>query len=399
VLSEHGKNGLHNWILNDTAQALAEGKNTIAITGFPDPEIDALQFWGPVSGESLLEWGMTEDEIPDPTKEYHAEAWLIGEWVIKATLNADPMNRKPYYKASWEQIPGAFWGNSVADLVRDSAMMCNSAARALANNMGIASGPQVGVNVSRLADGEDVTQMVPWRIWQFKSDQYGAADAPLSFFQPNSQAAELMGVYEKYSTLADEQSGVPKYISGDSAPGGAGRTASGLSMMLQSAGKSIKQVISSIDVNVIEPLLQRWYTWNMLYSEDETLKGDVQINARGVLALVNHETAVVRRNEFLQLALTSPIVQKVVGLEGIADLLREAAKGLDMDSARLVPPIEVLQKRWKDEADAQAQMAQVEQGIPPGQQQPASPGSTEMNQQTLQNGAPITDNFSTQPQG
>lgn len=399
VLSEHGKNGLHNWLLNDTAQALAEGKNTNALTSSPDPEIDALQFWGSVSGESLLEWGMSEDEVPDQTKEYNVEAWLIGEWVIKATLNADPMGRKPYYKASWEQIPGAFWGNSVADLVRDSAMMCNSAARALANNMGIASGPQVGVNLSRLADGEDVTQIVPWKIWQFKNSEYGTGDPPISFFQPNSQAAELMGVYEKYASLADEQSGVPKYVTGDSAPGGAGRTASGLSMMLQSAGKSIKQVISSIDVNVIEPLLQRWYAWNMLYSDDDTLKGDVQINARGVLALVNHETAVVRRNEFLQLSLNSPIVQKVIGLEGIADLLREAAKGLDMDSARLVPPIEALQKRWADEAAAQAQMAQVEQGIPPGQQQPAGPGSTEMNQQTLANGAPITDNFSQQPQG
>jgi hypothetical protein len=398
VLSEYGKNGLRMWLWNDTEQALAEGKHVTGLTNAPDPEIDALQFWGSVSGESLLEWGMTDKEITDPTKEYNVEAWLIGEWVIKATLNYDPLGRKPYLKASWETVPGAFWGNSVADLVRDAAMMCNSSARALANNMGIASGPQVGVNVERLADGEDITQMVPWRIWQFKNNQYGGSDAPINFFQPSSQAAELMAVYEKFAALADETSGIPKYITGDSAPGGAGRTASGLSMMLQSAGKSIKQVISTIDVQIIEPLLQRWYAHNMLYSDDPTLKGDVQINAKGVLSLINHETAIVRRNEFLQLTLNSPIVQQVVGLEGVADLLREMAKGLDMDSARLVPPIEQLRKRWAEEAGAQAQMAQVQQGIPPGQQ-PQGPGSTEMNQQTLHDGAPVTDNFQQQPQG
>jgi hypothetical protein len=133
------------------------------------------------------------------------------------------------------------------------------------------------------------------------------------------------------------------------------------------------------------------------------LKGDVQINAKGVLALMNKETATVRRNEFLQLALNSPIVQRVVGMEGIADLLREAAKGLDMDSARLVPPIQVLQKRWAAEADAQAMTANAQEGIAPGQQvpgqQPQGPGSTEMNQQKLIGGAPVTDNFQQQPQG
>lgn len=401
ALSDYGKNGLHDWLRHDWDQANAEGKHLIGLTTGPDPEIDALQYWGSVSGESLIEWGMTEEEIPDPTKEYAVEAWLIGTWVIKATLNADPMGRKPYYKASWETIPGAFWGNSVADLVRDAAMMCNSAARALANNMGIASGPQVGMNVERLADNEEITQMVPWKIWQFKNDPYGGSAAPITFFQPNSQAAELMAVYEKFAILADETSGVPRYITGDSAPGGAGRTASGLSMMLQSAGKSIKQVISTIDVQIIEPLLQRWYAWNMLFSDDPTLKGDVQINARGVLALVNHETAIVRQSEFLQLTLNSPIVQQVVGLEGVADLLREMAKRLDMDSARLVPDIGTLRKRWAEEAATQAQMAQVQQGIPPGGQGGSAPGpgSTQMNQQTLQNGAPITDNFSPQPQG
>lgn len=399
VLSEYGRNGLRMWLWHDTEKADAEGKHVSGLLSAPDPEIDALQFWGTVSGEMLLDWGMSEDEIPDPTKEYNVEAWLIGEWVIKATLNFDPMGRKPYYKASWENIPGAFWGNSVADLVRDAAMMCNSAARALANNMGIASGPQVGVNLTRLADGEEITQMVPWKIWQFRSDPHGASDAPLTFFQPASQAAELMAVYEKFATLADETSGIPKYITGDSAPGGAGRTASGLSMMLQSAGKSIKQVISTIDVHVITPLLNRWYDWNMQFSDDETLKGDVQISAKGVLALMNKETAMVRRNEFLQLTLNSPVVQQVVGLEGVADLLREMSKGLDMDSARLVPPIEQLRKRWAQEAEAQAMLANAQQGVAPGQGGSApGPGSTENNAQKLMDGSPITDNFSTQAQ-
>lgn len=88
---------------------------------------------------------MDESEIEDPLGEYHIEAWLIGNYVIKATINPDPLHRKPYYKTSWENVPGCFWGNSVPDLCRDAQGVCNAAARALVNNMGLSSGPQVMV--------------------------------------------------------------------------------------------------------------------------------------------------------------------------------------------------------------------------------------------------------------
>jgi hypothetical protein len=45
----------------------------------------------------LLDWGMDKKQVPDPTQEYHVEAWLIGPYVIKAVLNYDPLCRKPYY--------------------------------------------------------------------------------------------------------------------------------------------------------------------------------------------------------------------------------------------------------------------------------------------------------------
>jgi hypothetical protein len=221
--------------------------------------------------------------------------------------------------------------------------MCNAAARALSNNMGISSGPQVGVNVSRLPAGEPITQMHPWKIWQFQSSDYQDSSKPLDFFQPQSNAQELMSVFEKYSQLADEYSGIPRYMTGEHAPG-AGRTASGLSMLINNAGKGLKQVISNIDTNVLTQLLERLYQHNLRYSQDPDLIGDVNIVANGAMSLVVKEAAAVRRNEFLQLVLTSPIAQQIVGLPGIAELMRENAKSLDMNTDRLVPPREAIEK-------------------------------------------------------
>jgi hypothetical protein len=246
ILADFGSTGF-DWLDHDDSEI-----EEVMDKDFDDAGSDviaALQLWDTVPGKVLLDWGMSESEVEDPHKSYPCEVWMVDNVVIRAVLNYDPLGRKPYYLTSFEKVPGKIDGNGVADLCMDAQNMCNAAARALANNMGISSGPQVGVNVSRLPSGEDITQMYPWKIWQFKQSEYGDQSAPLQFFQPQSNAGELMAVFEKFMTLADEVSGIPRYMTGQHVPG-AGRTSSGLSMLISNAGKSIKQVIGNIDYDV-----------------------------------------------------------------------------------------------------------------------------------------------------
>ena len=391
VLEDYGKGGLRDWIYVDLTKTTAEGKSTVAAGQNPSELIDALQYWGSVQGKTLLDWGMSEDEVPDPLAEYPIEAWLIGRWIIKAVINPDPMGRKPYFKASYEEVPGAFWGNSVADLCRDTQAVCNAAARSLVNNMSLASGPQVVYNVDRLPAGENITQLFPWKIWQVTSDPLSSGAKPVEFYQPSSQAAELMAVYEKFATLADEYTGIPRYMTGDSPAGGAGRTASGMSMLMSNAGKAIKQVIANIDDSIIRPCIERLYYYNMRYSDDPDLKGDINIVARGAASLIEKEAAQQRQTAFLQVALSNPIAQQVVGMEGIAELLRQSAKTLDLNTDDIVPPVAILKQRWAQQAaDQQAQLIAQNQGqaqaggTPPA---PQGPGAQ------LQNGAPVVNRF------
>ncbi len=324
--------------------------------------VAALQLWDSIPGKMLIEWGMDESEIEDPHKSYPCEVWMVSNTVIKAVLNYDPLGRKPYYLTSFEKVPGRIDGNGVADLCIDAQNMCNAAARALANNMGISSGPQVGVNVSRLPAGEDITQMYPWKIWQFKSSEYGDASAPMQFFQPNSNAAELMGVFEKFMELADEVSGIPRYMTGQHVPG-AGRTSSGLSMLISNAGKSIKQVIGNVDHDVLTPMLERQYQRNLRYSDDPDLIGDVQIVARGAMSLVVKEAEAVRKNEFLRLVLESPVAQEIVGPAGTAELMRDLAGNLNTNVDRLVPSREDIEKKQAQAQQQQMEMMQQQQAL------------------------------------
>jgi len=350
----------------------------------PTEVYDALEFWGKVSGKMLIEWGMTEEEVPDEAREYDACVWLVGNYVIKAVLNYDPLGRKPYAKTSFIKCPGAFWGKGLPEILSDLQNLCNAAARSLVNNLAIASGPQVEINIDRVPTNEPITQMFPWKIWQTMASPSGTSEQAVRFFQPNSNAAELMQVYEKFSRLADDHSGIPAYLYGDLDVQGAGRTSSGLSMLMGSAGKGIRQVVMHIDSDVIRPMVEQQYIYNMRYDPDESIKGDVDILAKGAVNLATKETMNVRRIEFMN-ATANPIDMEIMGLEGRAAILREVAKGLQLDTDEIVPSREKAMVRTASQEAAKMQATQ-QKTLPSPTQPDGSPkggmdGNTVMNRQ------------------
>jgi len=336
----------------------AELENKYNIWRSDSNKYDALEFWGRVSGQDLIDFGLDAEEVPDVSRMYDACVWVVGKWVIKATLNYDPLGDKPYRMTSCVKRPGALWGVSIPELIEDVQAMCNAAARALANNMGIASGPQVEISVDRLAEGEKITQVFPWKVWQTVADPMGSGQPAVRFNQPDDRSGPLLAVYQQFARMADEQSGIPAYVYGDGAVGGAGRTASGLSMLMGSAGKGIRQTVMHIDFDVIGPLVTAQYNWNMQYVDDMTIKGDCEVIPRGAVTLANREQLNVRRVEFLQ-ATANPLDAQIVGAKGRAAILREVAKGLAMPVDNIVPTDEQIDIQAGMQAAAQQQQAAV----------------------------------------
>jgi hypothetical protein len=329
----------------------------------------------------LLDWGIEADQVPDPAREYDANVWIVGSYIIKATLNYDPLGQKPYTKTSFIKKPGAFWGRGIPSIIEDVQGVCNAAARALVNNMGIASGPQVEVNIDRLPPNEDITQMYPWKIWQVLNDPLAVPQPAVRFHQPDDRAGQLMAVYERFARMADDQSGIPAYIYGDTDVKGAGRTASGLSMLMGSAGKGIRQVVMHIDNDIIRRIVERQFIYNMRYDDDESIKGDIRIVARGVVNLAVKETVNMRRLEFLN-ATGNEIDMQIVGVEGRAALLREIAKGLSMPVDDIVPSKEKLTHTLAMSAQQQAQQPAPAELQPGGEPVGDQRNTLVMNQAT-----------------
>jgi len=367
-----------SWINEDIEMAKDDEERKFHAFQRPTEIFDALEFWGKVSGSMLIEWGLTEEEIEDPAREYDANIWVIGNYIIKAILNYDPLGEKPYAKTSFIKCPGAFWGKGIPEIIEDLQGVCNASARALVNNMGISSGPQVEVNLERIPPNEDITQLHPWKIWQVTNDPLGSSAPAVRFTQPDDNANTLMGVYETFSKLADDHSGIPAYVYGDLNVKGAGRTASGLSMLMGSAGKGIRQVVMHIDSDVVKPIVSRQFLYNMRYDEDESIKGDLEILPRGAINLAIKETVNVRRLEFLN-ATANEIDMEIIGKEGRAAILREVAKGLQMPVEDVVPSREKASVMDRMQAKFAAQEQSAQQGPVPSQPDGSPQGGRDGN--------------------
>lgn len=348
AIADYGRGGLRSWLAQDYAREQLEGRYSWLQSS--DHEIDALQYLGVIPGELLAEWGL---QGIDPRQAYSAEVWLVGRHVLKAVLNPDPLQSKRVYKACFEALPGAWHGIALPERIADCADACNAASRALMDNLAVASGPQVVAEVDRLPEGYDLTHLYPWKIHQTTSSQNGGSRPGIDFFQPDMHASELLGVYERFARMADDQSGIPAYAYGSDDAAGAGRTARGLSMLMNATSKTLKSVVRAIDVELIEPLGNACITHLMLTDPDESIKGDCKARARGSDALLHKEAKAEQQREILA-TISNPLDAELVGLKGRAQVLREVVKSADMPADKIVPDEQALAEAEQAALQAQA---------------------------------------------
>jgi len=369
VLRDYSDGHLESWLWTEAERNRLEQETMYTFLS-PKGVIDAVHYWGSVPGWVLMSWNWQPADIEkmDPEQEYEVEAILVGQYVIRCAINKAPLGWRPYYSACYDAVPGAFWGNSVPDLADTSQKMVNAAACALADNMGMASGPQIWVHRDRLADGENSVEIFPWKVWQLKSADNQGVNPGVGFFQPNDNSQNLMKVIETWEMKADDSTGIPRYTYGNERVGGAADTYSGLSMLMNNAAKGLRRAIGNVDVRVIQPTVYYAYVHEMIYGKDPTLKGDCVAVPRGASAILVKEAQTQARLQALTIT-ANEFDMPIIGMEGRAELLRQALKALDIPTDDVVPNSDAIQRRMEEQQQMAQQQLAVEQQAAQGAEQ------------------------------
>lgn len=330
VLETHMEQNLRSETTqNDSKREHLEGKDEHLEY---NDRIECIEYWGYENGKLLKEYGMSD--IKDPNGEYAVAVWLVDNEVIKCMINPNPLGQIPFSKCNMVEDPDNFWGRGgIPRLIKHVQTLANIIARSFQLNVSIASGPQVEVNDDRLAAAMG-TDVYPFKVW--KTTNNGIAEGKaVNFYAPPLVTEKLIAAYQFCSALADEDSGVPKYAHGESNVGGAGKTASGLSMLMSTASRGVKAVVSNIDNGLITGTVQKMYDYNIDFEElDIDLLGDVTVVPKGSTSLIAKEQQAVRRNEFLATT-NNPVDVQILGPNGRKELLKMAAEALEIDIDRV----------------------------------------------------------------
>ena len=314
---------------------------------------EVLEYWGMIETEMLKDQGV---DIPKDVLEFEelqANIWCCNGKLIRVVLNPFKPAKIPYMAAPYELNPYSFFGVGVAENMDDTQTLMNGFMRMAVDNAVLSGNLLIEVDETNLVPGQDLS-VYPGKIFRRQGGAPGQAIFGTKF--PNVSGENLQ-LFDKARQLADESTSIPSFSHGQTGVTGVGRTASGISMLMNAASGSVKTVIKNVDDYLLRPLGEGLFRFNMQFDFDPKIKGDLEVKARGTESLMANEVRSQRLMSFLQVA-SSPVLAPFAKFQYV---ITEIAKALDLDQNKVTNNM--------DEAAVQAELMKQFQGPPQTPQQ------------------------------
>jgi hypothetical protein len=329
---------------------------------------EVLEYWGNVDVELLEE---NDIEVPeDFDGELQANMWYCNGKIIRLVLNPFKPAKIPYYAVPYELNPYSLAGVGIAENMDDTQTLMNGFMRMAVDN-GVLSGNLVfEIDETNLVPGQDMS-VYPGKVFRRQGGAPGQALFGTKF--PNVSQENLQ-MFDKARQLADESTGMPSFAHGQTGVSGVGRTASGISMLMNAASGSIKTVIKNIDDYLLAPLGKAFFNFNMQFDFDPEIKGDLEVNARGTESLMANEVRSQRLMQFMQIV-SSPTLMPFAKMPYI---VREIAKSMDLDPDKVSNNMEEAARQAALMQPAAPTVGAPAEGVPPVPGAGGPPGVADM---------------------
>ena len=331
---------------------------------YQENRFEVLEYWGSIDKKYANEVGLEGSETMSEFDQVQVNVWVCGGMILRCVMNPFTPARLPFQAFPFEINPYQLWGVGVAENMEYSQKLMNGHYRMAIDNLALAGNLVFDVDEASLVPGQNM-DIFPGKIFRRQSGVTGTAINGLKF--PNT-APENIQMYQISRQLADEDTGIPSILHGQTGVTGTGRTAAGLSMLMGSAGLAMKTVIKNIDDHLLKPLGESLFQWNMQFNESmEDIQGDLEIKPRGVAAVMQKEVRTQRLTALLQ-TVANPMLAPFIK---IPNLIKELAIAQDIDPDTLVNDQNEAQlyAEMLKGMMANAQQGTGEDGVASGQQQ------------------------------
>lgn len=291
-------------------------------------QFDIYERWGYIDAADLADAGV---QVPEERRHesIYCNVWILPNGtVVKATMAPTDAAQRQYHIYTFDKDETSIFGEGLASIMRGDQEMINAAVRMILDNAAVTAGPQFEVMTGEMAGNYDPTNIHALKVWPRKK---GDAQYPaVRVINVDSHLNELQAILQLFDLNADETTVIPKYSYAENPTQGAASTVGGLSMLMGQLNIAMKDLVANWDDGITGPFISALYHWNMRYCADESVKGDFDINARGVASLVAKE---LRTNQLAQFSVSlqpeeRPFVKwyEVVKAKAEALELRDAVK-------------------------------------------------------------------------
>ena len=364
-----------------TATHLQEMQAMAGISSMDNRRFEVWEYHGPIDKDDLIAAGVEVDE-DDVFTDYNGVVWFSENRVIKAVINPADTGEMPYCVFNWEGDDTTLFGVGIPYLMRSSQKVLNATWRMLMDNAGLSVGPQTVINsqVVRPADGN--WRLTPHKVWEL-TDKNGNVNNVFGSFEINSHMTELIALFQYARQIADEETALPQIAQGEQ--GSATDTASGMSMLMNSANTMLRRVVKNFDDDVTRPFIKRMYDWNMQFNPKEDVKGDFCIDARGTSSLLVKEQQAANLMNLMNIS-ASPLLEP---LTNTAALYRKVVSSMQIEADEIVKSTEEIeletqkmQQQMEAQQQAMMQAQQAQQQAPAGN--PLAQQKLELEAQKMQ---------------
>lgn len=193
-----------------------------------------------------------------------------------------------YSVLPFEIDESTMFGLGIPELMEGSQSAVNGAWRMILDNAALSVGPQVVIDKKAIVPENGSWRLTPRKVWLMNTSQLAGQPALFQLHNIQSNLADLMGIVTAALRFVDDESAMPTIAEGEQGTHET-KTAGGMSLLMNSANVVFRRVVRNFDDCITTPTIGRYYDWNMQHNNDNDIKGDMDIVAKGSAILLVRE--------------------------------------------------------------------------------------------------------------